>query len=152
MVHFQYPSLVTWMGCMLCTIYGLIYAEKFDNKPNMIPLKERMRLGLLFTLNYLPTNYALLYISYPLQVVAKNTRYILVVMVGVFFSRVEKSRELKLPMSKLFIGVFISLGAGLFMYYESVLLPNSDKRSSTPQSRSSQAMDRLFAASNGSYF
>lgn len=111
---------------MLCSIYGLIYAEKVDKQPNMILIKERMRLGLLFTLNYLPTNYALLYISYPLQVVAKNTRYILVVIVGVFFSRVEKSRELKLPISKLFIGIFIFLGAGLFMYYESVLLPNSD--------------------------
>lgn len=131
---------------MLCSVYGLIYAEKVEKQPNLIPIKERMRLGLLFTLNYLPTNYALLYISYPLQVVAKNTRYILVVIVGVFFSRVEKSRELKLPISKLFIGIFISLGAGLFMYYESVLLPNSDKRSSTSQPRSSQAMDWLFIA------
>lgn len=77
---------------MLCSIYGLIYAKFRDSKPNLIPLKERVRLGLLFTLNYLPTNYALLYISYPLQVVAKNSRYILVVIVGVFFSRVSKSK------------------------------------------------------------
>lgn len=79
-----------------------------------------MRLGLLFTLNYLPTNYALLYVSYPLQVIAKNTRYLLVVIVGVFFSRVKKSRELKLPRSKMYIALLITMGAGLFMYFESV--------------------------------
>lgn len=140
------------MGCLLCSIYGLIYAEKAEKQPNLIPIRERMRLGLLFTLNYLPTNYALLYISYPLQVVAKNTRYILVIIVGVFFSRVEKSRELKLPISKLFIGIFISLGAGLFMYYESVLFPNSDKRSPAPQFGSSQTMDWLFIAFFSRYF
>ena len=66
----------------------MTYAKYKDNKPNLIPFKERFRLGALFTLNYLPTNYALLFISYPLQVIAKNTRYILVVIVGVFFSRV----------------------------------------------------------------
>ena len=76
------------MGCLFCTLYGTIYAHFKDKTPNNITLKERVQLGALFTLNYLPTNYALLFISYPLQVVAKNTRYILVVIVGVFFSRV----------------------------------------------------------------
>lgn len=79
-----------------------------------------MRLGLLFTLNYLPTNYALLYISYPLQVITKNTRYLLVVIVGVFFSRVPNNRALKLPLSKIYIAILITFGAGLFMYFESV--------------------------------
>jgi hypothetical protein len=70
----------------------MAYAHFKDTTVNKIPFKERFRLGALFTLNYLPTTYALLFISYPLQVVAKNTRYILVVIVGVFFSRVKKSK------------------------------------------------------------
>lgn len=117
---FIYPSLVTWMGCLFCSLYGLIYAAIWDKKPNQITFTERFRLGLLFTLNYLPTNYALLYISYPLQVITKNTRYLLVVIVGVYFSRVQKSKELKLPKSKVLIATVISLGAGLFMYFDSV--------------------------------
>lgn len=117
---FLYPSLVTWLGCLFCSIYGVIYAHYFDSTPNLITFPERFRLGLLFTLNYLPTNYALLYISYPLQVIAKNTRYFLVVIVGVYFSRVKKSRELKLPKSKVLISIIISIGAGMFMYFDSV--------------------------------
>jgi hypothetical protein len=108
------------MGCLLCSIYGLANAHLRDRRPNRLPLRERVLLGTLFTLNYLPTNYALLYISYPLQVVAKNTRYLLVIIVGIFFSRVKKSRSLKLPPSKLLIGILISVGAALFMLYETV--------------------------------
>ena len=70
----------------------MTFAAYKDQIPNNIPFKERFRLGVLFTLNYLPTTYALLFISYPLQVIAKNTRYILVVVVGAFFSRVQKSK------------------------------------------------------------
>ena len=96
---------------------------RFSTQPvNRIPTREKITLGVLFTLNYLPTNYALLYISYPLQVIAKNTRYLLVVIVGVFFSRVTKSRSLKLPRSKFIIAVFITIAAVMFMYYESVLM------------------------------
>jgi hypothetical protein len=98
----------------------MIYASLADQTPNSITFQERFRLGLLFTLNYLPTNYALLYISYPLQVIAKNTRYFFVVIVGVYYSRVQKSRTLKLPRSKVVIAVIISVGAGLFMYFDSV--------------------------------
>jgi hypothetical protein len=89
---FKFPSLVTWVGCLFCSIYGLLYANFRDHQPNLIPHKSRLILGLLFTLNYLPTNYSLLFVSYPLQVVVKNSRYILVVIVGVFFSSVKKSK------------------------------------------------------------
>lgn len=110
------------MGCLFCSLYGITYAHFVDKTPNRITVEERFRLGALFTLNYLPTNYALLYISYPLQVVAKNTRYLLVVIVGVFFSRVKKNRQLKLPKSKLIIAVIISIGAGLFMLFDTVII------------------------------
>lgn len=36
---FLYPSLVTWMGCLFCGIYGSIYAHLYETKPNMIELK-----------------------------------------------------------------------------------------------------------------
>lgn len=108
------------MGCLFCSIYGMVYASFVDKTPNRITVEERVRLGALFTLNYLPTNYALLYISYPMQVVTKNTRYLLVVIVGVFFSRVKKSKELKLPKSKLIIALVITVGALLFMLYDTV--------------------------------
>ena len=61
-----------------------------------------------------------MYIPYPIQVVAKNTRYIIVVIIGIFFSRVKKSKERKLPKSKFVIAVVITLGAVMFMLASSV--------------------------------
>jgi hypothetical protein len=79
---------------------------------------EQAKLGLLFTLNYLPTIHALLYVSYPVQLVAKNARYLFVVVVGVFFSRVKASRELALPARKVYIALLVTAGTLLFMYFE----------------------------------
>jgi hypothetical protein len=73
----------------MCGIFGLL-KTKFFERPNQISLREQATLGMLFTLNYLPANYALLFIPYHIQVIAKNTRYIFVIIVGVFFSRVRK--------------------------------------------------------------
>lgn len=78
---------------------------------------EQARLGLLFTLNYLPTIHALLYVSYPVQLVAKNARYLFVVVVGVFFSRVKASRDLALPARKVFTALLVTAGTLLFMYF-----------------------------------
>jgi hypothetical protein len=75
---------------------------------------------MLFTLNYLPANYALLFIPYHIQVIAKNTRYIFVIIVGVFFSRVRKGEVLKLGVSKLFIGMLITSGAVIFTLFRAV--------------------------------
>ena len=36
---FAYPTLVTWLGCLLCVIYGTLYAHYYDSQPNRIPLK-----------------------------------------------------------------------------------------------------------------
>lgn len=60
------------------------------------------------------TNFALLYISYPTQVIARNSRYLFVVLVGSFFSRVSLKHDLKLPKHKLFVALFITLGVILF--------------------------------------
>lgn len=81
-----------------------------------------MTLGALFTLNYLPANYALLYMPYHIQVIAKNTRYIFVIVIGVFFSRVKKGEDIKLGVSKVFIGMLITAGALIFTLFRAVYL------------------------------
>ena len=77
-------------------------------------------MGILFTLNYLPANYALLYMPYHVQVIAKNTRYIFVIIVGAFFSRVKKGEILRLPASKMFIATLITAGALIFTLFRAV--------------------------------
>ena len=60
------------------------------------------------------TNFSLLYVSYPTQVIAKNSRYLFVVLVGAFFSRVPKKDDLKLPVHKLYVALVITAGVLLF--------------------------------------
>lgn len=60
------------------------------------------------------TNFALLFLSYPTQVIARNSRYLFVVLVGTFFSRVPHKHDLKLPKHKLYVAAFITFGVLLF--------------------------------------
>jgi hypothetical protein len=60
------------------------------------------------------TNFALLYISYPTQVIARNSRYLFVVLIGSFLSRVPKTDKLKLPKHKLYVALLITFGVLLF--------------------------------------
>jgi hypothetical protein len=60
------------------------------------------------------TNFALLFISYPTQVIARNSRYLFVVAVGSLVSRVPKKNGLKLPVNKLYVAIWITLGVLLF--------------------------------------
>jgi hypothetical protein len=62
----------------------------------------------------LATNVALLYISYPTQVIARNSRYLFVVLIGTFFSRVPHKDDLKLPRHKLYVALLITAGVILF--------------------------------------
>lgn len=71
-------------------------------------------LGLLFAVNMLATNVALLFISYPTQVIARNSRYLFVVVVGTFLSRVPHKDDLKLPKHKLYVALVITLGVIIF--------------------------------------
>ena len=73
-----------------------------------------MVLGILFALNMTATNFAFLFISYPTQVIASNSRYLLVVLVGTFFSRIPRNDDLKLPKHKLYVAVLITIGVILF--------------------------------------
>ena len=108
------------MACLFCAIYGEVKTRFVDKKPSPISYKEQATLGTLFTLNYLPANYALLYMPYHIQVIAKNCRYIFVIVIGVFFSRVRKGEALRLGMSKVFIGILITTGALIFTLFRAV--------------------------------
>ena len=80
-------------------------------------MKERWILGGLYVTNMLTTNYSLLYIPYPVQVIGRNIRFLCVVIVGAFFSRVKQTHaHLRLGKHKIFIGVLITIGVLLFNF------------------------------------
>ena len=58
---------------------------------------------------------------YHIQVIAKNCRYIFVIVIGVFFSRVKKGESLRLGMNKVFIGMLITTGALIFTLFRAVI-------------------------------
>ena len=69
----------------------------------------------------LAANYALLYISFLNKVIGGNLRYMMVVVIGVFFSRVKKSSSLKLSPRKVLVAMLITLGVILFTLASFVL-------------------------------
>jgi UDP-galactose transporter B1 len=71
-------------------------------------------MGILFAMNMLATNVAFLYISYPTQVIASSSRYLFVILVGSFLSRVPHQDYLKLPKHKIYVALLITLGVILF--------------------------------------
>ena len=74
-------------------------------------------MSVLYTTNILTTNYALLYISFPVQVIDRNIRFLLVVIVGAFFSRVSTARtDLRVGKYKLVNALFITAGVLLFNF------------------------------------
>ena len=74
-------------------------------------------MGVLFAVNMITTNSALLYISYPVQVIGRNVRFLCVVIVGAFFSRVKSNHHhLKLGKHKIFIAMIITVGVLLFNF------------------------------------
>lgn len=102
---------------MLCAIAGTIISYFKKEKPNPIPLKEKMILAGLFSGNILTTNYSLLYISYPVQVIGRNIRFLFVVIIGAFFSRVKHTHtHLKLGKHKIIMAIVITTGVLLFNY------------------------------------
>ena len=73
-----------------------------------------MILGFLSTINMLCANYALLYITYLEQALGRNCRYLMVVLIGAYFSRVKKGSSLKLPAKKVAVAAVITTGVLLF--------------------------------------
>ena len=73
-----------------------------------------MVLGFLNTANILAANTALLYITFLQKVVGGNLRYLLVVLIGAFFSRVRKGNPLKLAPKKVIVALVITAGVLMF--------------------------------------
>jgi hypothetical protein len=44
-------------------------------------------------MNYLTAHYCLLFISYPTQSIGRNLRFLTVIIIGVFFSKVPKKNN-----------------------------------------------------------
>ena len=64
--------------------------------------------------------------SFPAVVMVKSCSMLSVILVGVFCSRV-KDKSLKLPLSKLWVGVVVSLGIFFFNYFK-----NTEEGSNKP--------------------
>lgn len=108
---------------MVCSIAGFIISAIKKEKPNPIPFKERIILSGLFSANILTTNYALLYLSYPVQVIGRNIRFLFVVIVGAFFSRVAHTHtNIKLGKHKIFMAIVITSGVLLFNFAKEVIV------------------------------
>lgn len=68
------------------------------------------------------SSYALLYIAYPIQVIGRNIRFLFVVVVGAYFSRIKKlNSNLKLGKHKIYIASIITIGVLLFNFAKEVL-------------------------------
>ena len=108
---------------MLCAFAGWIISLIKKEPPCPIPLKEKVVLAGLYSANILSTNYSLLYISYPVQVIGRNIRFLCVVIVGAFFSRVQHAHtHLKLGKHKIFMALVITVGVLLFNFAKEVNL------------------------------
>ena len=57
---------------------------------------------------------ALLYITFLQKVVGGNLRYLLVVLIGAFFSRVKKGSPLELQPKKVIVALVITVGVLMF--------------------------------------
>ena len=80
----------------------------------------------MYTANILAANTALLYITFLQKVVGGNLRYLLVVLIGAFFSRVKKGNPLKIGPKKVFVALIITVGVLMF----SILGANKKKQES----------------------
>ena len=109
------------MGGLLCAFAGYIISIIKKEPPNPISQKERIIMGSLFTINMVTSSYALLYIAYPIQVIGRNIRFLFVVIVGAYFSRIKQlNSHLKLGKHKIYIASIITLGVLLFNFAKEV--------------------------------
>ena len=71
-------------------------------------------------------NFSLLYVSYPTHSLGKNAKYLFVVLIGAFFSRVPLKDNLKLHKSKLFVALIITAGVIIFNVMKSASVDKGD--------------------------
>lgn len=78
---------------------------------------------MLYTLNILAANAALVYVSFLTQTIGRNCRYLLVVIVGAFFSRVTAKASIKLKPKKVIVALVITAAVMLFTLMKDVHVP-----------------------------
>lgn len=123
---FIYPSLVFTLACLICSVYGFVKSIYLKEKQSPIPISEQLILGILYTANALTTNYALLYITYPTQSLGRNLRYLSVIIVGAFFSKIPKSestaKNVAIGKHKIVVGFLITIGVIAFNVMKFVII------------------------------
>lgn len=122
--RFQSASIIVWTSGLWCAILGQVRAWTSKEVSSPVPYKESLLLGILFAVNMLTSNLAQLYISYPTQAIASNIRYLIIVVVGIYFSRVPLAD--KIPKNKLYVALFITLGVLLFTILKPTSVDNAD--------------------------
>jgi hypothetical protein len=101
----------------MCAVAGRLIGLAKGEGTNPVSVRERVTMGVLFATNMITTQYTLLYLSYPVQVIGRNVRFLCVVLIGAFFSRVQhKHAHLRLGKHKLLMAAVITGGVLLFNF------------------------------------
>lgn len=99
----------------MAIIFGLIKAPfSAGGMTHCVPIREKVLLGTLYLLMVFLSNTALIYVSYPLQLLARNTKLLVIFLVGIYFSRLKKTGHGTMGHSKLIIGGIITTGVIIF--------------------------------------
>jgi hypothetical protein len=108
---------VQLIASIFCLLYAVVAKKVKQEGKSPLPMREIIRLGVLYFINVSALNYCLYYIPYPMRVVGDKLGYLTAVMVGVFFSRVDNKSKLRLGREKLVIAVMITIGTLMFSYF-----------------------------------
>lgn len=108
------------MESLICGLIGLGRHWVAGEAANPVPFSQQLVLGSLYTIHILAANYALLYISFPSQVLGMYTRYLAAVLVGVYLSRLSSNSPNKLKKKKIVVAVLATIGAVGFSYFKGI--------------------------------
>jgi drug/metabolite transporter (DMT)-like permease len=93
-----------------------IKSDESDNE-EQVPELSLIKVALFVVVSMLTYNHAIMYLDYPTVMMVKSCNILFVVMVGVFFSKVQDPR-LRLAKHKIIMGIMVALGVIVF-YIES---------------------------------
>lgn len=115
---YKYSTSIIIFPTLVSFLYGSAKAMIEKDQMNHVPRKEKSLLGILFFTSIMSANTALLYVSYPLQLLVRNLRLMSIFVVGCFFSRLKKTEGGgHLGLSKLLIGLVITIGVVIFNHF-----------------------------------
>jgi solute carrier family 35 (UDP-galactose transporter), member B1 len=121
--QFNFPIMFTIFPQLVCAVIGWsirLFMRKYQGvEPVAIPVKNAALCSLVININMWTYNKAIQAASFPAVVMVKSCSMLSVIIVALFCSRV-KEKELKLPLSKLWVGVIVSLGIFLFNFFKDI--------------------------------